>query len=150
MNKKLYNYIVATICFIITGYMASLMSTEKLWSNLPLVLFLSIWIGFVLLVDLKLSSTRNTNNSLILSALSGLLLSLAFPPFGFTPLILFAFIPLFYLQDKKEIDKSHSSFYIYNALVLWNILDTYWVANAAIIPGIVAIWLNSFFMLIPW
>ena len=39
---------------------------------------------------------------------------------------------------------------MFNSFVIWNILTTYWVANASFVPGIVAIGLNSFFMTIPW
>jgi apolipoprotein N-acyltransferase len=40
--------------------------------------------------------------------------------------------------------------YAYHTFVLWNILTTWWVGNTAFVAGIVAIWLNAFFMSVPF
>ncbi|MEP7194991.1 MAG: apolipoprotein N-acyltransferase [Saprospiraceae bacterium] len=149
MNKKL-DRIIILLCFSITIMIGWFMSQEKLWRHLPLFLFLSFWIGFVLLVDVYILKHQNSKKILVLTAFSSLLLSLGYPPYGLTPLLFIGFVPLFYLENYCNKLKINSTFYIYNAFVLWNIYDTYWVANAALIPGIVAIWLNAFFMLVPW
>ena len=126
------------------------MSQLRLWGHWPLFLFLSGWCAVAIFLDYLYAGIPGRKYFLLLSGLSALLLGLSFPPFGFTPLIFFGFVPLFYIQEIADRNKTSELFYVYNAFVLWNIFDTYWVANAALLPGIVAIWLNSFFMLVPW
>ncbi|MBK8724356.1 MAG: hypothetical protein IPL95_19545 [Saprospiraceae bacterium] len=41
-------------------------------------------------------------------------------------------------------------YYTYHALVIWNILTTWWVSNSVLAPSFIAIFLNSFFMSLPW
>jgi apolipoprotein N-acyltransferase len=72
----------------------------------------------------------------------------------FTPLLFVAFIPLLLVEDdisKSRPEASKWEFFKYSffALVLWNILCTYWVANTSFAPGIVAFLANSFLMSIP-
>jgi len=150
MSHKKYNILISIFSLIAAGVIGWKMNSLRLWGDLPLFFFLAIWISIVLFIENYKNATNSTNYFLILSSLSGLLLSLSFPPFGLSPLLILGLVPLFYIQDKASKDNQSALFYIYNAFVLWNIYDTYWVANAALIPGMVAIWLNSFFMLAPW
>lgn len=97
-------------------------------------------------------------NSFLLSgvaALSGVLLWLAWPDHGFTPLIFIAFVPLlfcehFYSRDKSKNNgrKIFGKFYI--GMLLWNILTTWWIYFSSDVGSFVAIGLNSFFMAIIW
>jgi apolipoprotein N-acyltransferase len=94
------------------------------------------------------------------STLSGVLLTLGFPNFPFTPLLFGAFIPL--LQIEKEIsaakNQGHNSDkpmlkkqnrllkYAFNTFIIWNIGSTWWVANAGLPAGMLANFLNALFM----
>ncbi|MBK7797807.1 MAG: apolipoprotein N-acyltransferase [Saprospiraceae bacterium] len=129
------------------------MYSLPLWGHLPLLFFSALW-GIIVLGFYKFKSNKFEFPKLILgSTISGLLFALSFPPFGLTPLLFIAWVPLLYINDSSIINDKFNKlnlFFPYHAFVIWNILTTYWVANAALIPGMVAIWLNSFFMLIPW
>lgn len=128
------------------------MSLLPLWGHLPLAVFVLSWgVFLLLLVQLKYKD-KASHQLILLSILSGVVLALGFPPLPLTPVLFVGFIPLFILfkKIKTEEFKYHSWFFVFNAFVIWNILTTYWVANASFVPGIVAIWLNSFFMTIPW
>ncbi|NOT36960.1 MAG: apolipoprotein N-acyltransferase [Saprospiraceae bacterium] len=149
MMKRL-NLITGVLSAIVAAWAAIKMSQQQFWLHLPLVLFLGAWISFMLLIDNFWIKNPQTKKHFFLSALSGILLSVGFPPYDLTPLLFVGFVPLFYIQQECNQNKTSSFWYIYNAFVLWNIYVTYWVANAALIPGIVAIWLNSLFMLVPW
>ncbi len=79
---------------------------------------------------------------LLLSILSGLLLSAAWPERGFPVLLFFGFVPLLVVEYEqwKNRDKNHSSgFMPYAALTVsvWVLLTTWWVYNSTPI-GIVA------------
>ena len=83
----------------------------------------------------------------ILSILSGLLLSAAWPENGFTLLIFIAWVPLLIVQQELG-DKNRKGMFWY-ALVtflIWNVLTTWWIWNSTG-AGAVAAWvLNSLFM----
>ncbi len=92
---------------------------------------------------------------LTLSILSGLLFALGFPTMPFTPLLFVAFVPLLMIEDEISSDNmlKHKGRTImgfaYITFVIWNIISTFWVANTAFVAGIIAIWLNSWFMTLP-
>lgn len=98
---------------------------------------------------------RNSWRHLGLATLSAVLLSISFPPIPLTFFIFIALVPL--LKVEKEIaeqtvknpDKGIFKF-AYHTFVTWNILTTWWVANTAFFASFIAIWLNSFFMCIPF
>lgn len=129
---------------------------ELLWGYRPLVLFLSLWAFIVLGRRFTFKKLDKDWHLLGLSSLSGVLLAVGFPDVIPIPLLLFVgFVPLLMVEkilaDRAETtDKKALLRYGYNAFVIWNVLATYWVANTAFIAGIVAIWVNSFFMCIPW
>lgn len=86
-----------------------------------------------------------------LSLLSGLLLFLSWTPAGFPFLIFFAFIPLFFVSDRLIEAGTKRSFaygiaYSFPALLLWNVLTTWWIWNSTPPGAVVAFVLNSFFM----
>jgi apolipoprotein N-acyltransferase len=87
----------------------------------------------------------------VLSALSGILLSLGWPVDGF-PFLLFAgFVPLLFVLD--HIDDHGESFHKYSlfpfaylAFFIWNLSASWWIWHSSIIGVITAILLNALFM----
>lgn len=88
---------------------------------------------------------------LLLSLLSGLLLSLAWPRDGIAALMFLAFIPFLFIED--HISKNRKDFhrfailtYTYPGFFLWNVLTTWWIWNSTEIGAVGALIANSFFM----
>ncbi|MEZ4898668.1 MAG: apolipoprotein N-acyltransferase [Saprospiraceae bacterium] len=122
------------------------MKQLPLWGYWPIAFFLGIWMTYIFL--LRWSYVRETRH-LVLSTLSGVLLYLAFPYPGITPLIFIAFIPLFLVtrdQVGSEREGRKIFFYAFHTFYLWNALSTFWVMNTAFVAGLTAIGLNSLFM----
>lgn len=138
---------------ILMAISANYMVGHPFWGNYPLMLLLPFWLsvnfGYLLLKKSNfLSSSR-----IWLSIITGLILGKAF--IYDSPLLFIGFIPLLLLKAEleRQTEKTKMSVhwvFAFNAFVIWNIVATYWVANAALIPACVAILLNSFFMTIPW
>ncbi len=89
---------------------------------------------------------------LFLSVLTGILLTLGWPANGFPFLLLFAFIPLLFVENHfVESDRSSGmkiAPYALLAFFVWNLLTTYWIKNSTIVGGVLAIVFNSTFMAI--
>jgi apolipoprotein N-acyltransferase len=92
---------------------------------------------------------------LLLSILSGLLLSLAWLGFpGWTLFI--AFLPLLFLDQfflKEQANYRSVSFFghAFISVLIWNVATTFWVANATLIGALMAFMVNSFVMaLVLW
>lgn len=136
-----------------TGYR---MSELPLWGHLPLLLFAGLWMALVLLWHWRRHGSDPSHiRWLALSTIAGTLLAMGFPPLPTTFTMLAGFVPLFFLEREARAAGGRKSmrtyaWYMYHALVLWNILATYWVANTALIAGVVAIMANALLMLIPW
>ena len=88
---------------------------------------------------------------LLLSLLSGLILSLAWPRDGFAGLMFLGFIPFLFIED--YISKNRQDFhrfavlvYTYPGFLLWNTLTTYWIWNSTEAGAIGALLTNSLFM----
>ncbi|HOI33558.1 MAG TPA: hypothetical protein PLC47_12370, partial [Bacteroidales bacterium] len=93
----------------------------------------------------------NTLQRYALAVLSGLLLSAAWPVNGVTPLIFFAFVPLFFIQHdlgKPENKGKGGQLFLLalSSFFIWNSLTTWWIWNSTAIGGIAALVLNSVFM----
>ncbi len=153
MFKKIKILVLIALLAIIF-WSAYQMLRLPLWGHYPLFLFCSLWAFFILAVEQRFSKLPQNRKLLIWSTLSGILLSLGFPISPLTPFMFIGFVPL--LLVEKSIADSRASpskwevfKYSYHALVLWNICTTYWVWNTAFVAGIVAIFLNAFFMTIP-
>ncbi|MBK7232228.1 MAG: apolipoprotein N-acyltransferase [Saprospiraceae bacterium] len=148
MNQKkiIFPLIAVVAVFIFSCWR---MAELPLWGHYPLFLFLSGWFSVILLFAIFRKRNIVYWKNLALVSVSSILLLLSFPPISCTPLIFLSFIPILYYLDSGLKKQKTSWFLIYHSFVLWNILCTWWVANTALIPGIVAIWLNSLFMLIP-
>jgi len=71
---------------------------------------------------------RLFNNHLILSSLTGILLVIAWPPVGLTPLLFFAFVPLLKVMDKTTSFKK-TFLYTYLAFFFWTLGTMYWIGN---------------------
>ncbi|MBX7183271.1 MAG: apolipoprotein N-acyltransferase [Bacteroidia bacterium] len=86
----------------------------------------------------------------LLSVLSGILLSLAWPHNGFAPLIFIAFVPLLRVEQHFLTKQGVSSWNVfghsYITFLIWNVLTTYWVYYSTAFGGIMAFSLNSLFM----
>lgn len=117
-----------------------------LWSYWPIAFFLGLWMTYIFLTRWKY--VRETAH-IARATLSGVLLALAFPSPGITPLIFVAFIPLFLVTRDlygRPGEGRRVFFYAFHAFYLWNALSTFWVMNTAFVAGLTAIGLNSLFM----
>ncbi len=91
---------------------------------------------------------------LFLSVFSGVLLSLAW--LGFPGWTLFvAFIPLLFLEhfftENKNRYRSIAFFwYVFLAMITWNLITTWWIAYATVIGATLAIVANSVLMSLIW
>ncbi len=88
---------------------------------------------------------------ILLSLLSGVILSLAWPERGFPGLLFIGLVPLLAIDD--YISRHHQKFvrfsvliYTYPGFFIWNLLTTWWIANSTLIGAIMAIVLNALFM----
>lgn len=88
---------------------------------------------------------------ILLSILSGILLSLAWPLNGFPFLIFVALVPLLFVENyiSRNPDKFHKFsvlFISYVGFFTWNLLTTYWIWNSTVVGGILALLANSLLM----
>ena len=81
-----------------------------------------------------------------LAILSGLLLSAAWPTWGFAPLVFIGFIPLLWLEERIAQGGEGKLFWLsFFAFLFWNVITTWWIWNAT--PAATAAWiLNALFM----
>lgn len=146
MNRTLqYTLLgISILTLLFTGFQ---LYKLPLWAWWTLPFLLSFW---VLIVALRLK--KYNQRWLLLSSLSGVLLTLGFPTSPLTPLMFVGFVPL--LIVAKELKESNSKEgilkYIYNAFAIWNVGATWWVANAGLVPGMIANFLNALFMALPF
>lgn len=166
MKKSVRNILLAAtaLATIAVGInMYSLWQQETLWGHRPLFFFVLAWATVVLASWKRYNRHPKGMRWLGLSTLSAVLLTLSFPPFPLTKLLFFAWIPLLIVEyevamERKAILESSNPQilkpsilpYTYYTFVLWNILVTWWVGNTAFIAGIVAIWINAWFMYVPF
>ncbi|MCR4737172.1 MAG: apolipoprotein N-acyltransferase [Bacteroidales bacterium] len=85
---------------------------------------------------------------LILSLISGLLLSFSWYPHGLPFLIFFALIPLFFLSDdllKRERGGGFGKGFLfaYPGFLVWNAITTYWICYCTVPGGLAAVILNA-------
>ena len=84
---------------------------------------------------------------LLYAVLSGILLSLAWPENGFTPLLFVALVPLFFVQQQLgDTGKKGMFWYAWLAFLIWNVLSTWWIWNSTEWGSVAAFLLNSLFM----
>ncbi|MFZ1298468.1 MAG: hypothetical protein WAT16_10525, partial [Saprospiraceae bacterium] len=138
---------------IMVVFASNYMVGHTFWGNFPLFLILPLWFSLIFGLLIYSKSLFQNQSGIWLSLLSGILLGKAFV--YDSPLLFIGFIPLLFLKSNLENRAIRPKLlvhgaYAFNAFMVWNICATYWVANAALIPGFVAILLNSFFIAIPW
>ncbi len=153
MNQKL-RFSLLAIAFFGIALSAWKMYQLPLWSWWILLLLTSAWSFWLLAAHRLYTKPEKGWRWLGLSTLSGFLLSAGFPVSPLTPLMFIAFVPLLILIDEilasdESIKKRLLMRYGYNTFVWWNVLVTFWVGNAGFIPGLIANFLNSFFMSLP-
>ncbi|MGC8864148.1 MAG: apolipoprotein N-acyltransferase [Bacteroidales bacterium] len=86
-----------------------------------------------------------------LSALTGMLLALAWPVRGFPGLLFVAWVPLLWVEDylltNKEKYRRWAAFRpAFVAFGVWNTLTTWWIWNSTPWGGVMAIFFNTLFM----
>lgn len=145
---------------IVLGLIATILGYQMwqlpLWGHRPLLFFIAVWSFVMILLADRYSKLPQNGRWLALSTLSGIILGIGFPVSPLTPLMFIGFVPLLMLEkeiaDSSEEPSKWTVFkYSYHAFVVWNILSTYWVANASsFAASLIAIWLNSFFMTVPF
>ncbi len=86
----------------------------------------------------------------LLSILSAVLLTAGWPPWGFTPLLFVALIPLFYVQHivsgDNRLRAKHLFVYAYITFVAWNAMTTWWIWFASAGGACLAIFANAMLM----
>ncbi len=86
-------------------------------------------------------------NNLTLALFSGLLLSASWPTYGFSVLIFFAFVPLFWLEKQTRKEANWKLFLCsYLSFVIWNGLTTWWLWNASAFGMLFAVLVNALLM----
>ncbi len=85
---------------------------------------------------------------ILFSILSGILFSLAWTQWGMGWSLLFAFIPLLFVEEeiyqkRSELKSINVFYYAYISFFTWNLISTWWVSNSTLFGGITAVVLNS-------
>lgn len=87
---------------------------------------------------------------LLLCIASALLLCAAWPPWGFSPLIFIAFLPLLLVQHivsgDNRLRAKHLFVYAYITFLIWNSVVTWWVWNSSAGGAMLAFLVNSLLM----
>ncbi|MBX2814635.1 MAG: hypothetical protein KTR24_01500, partial [Saprospiraceae bacterium] len=139
--------IVLSICVGTSVQMVSATRAHELWGHLPMIQFLSAWLVIVLVLYRKRAPWND--RYWLYSSLSGFLLALGFLPLHVPGSLFLGFVPLLHiLADRKKGGKNFF-FYAFNAMIIWNIIATFWVANTAYAAGIFANVVNSLLMTLP-
>jgi apolipoprotein N-acyltransferase len=84
-----------------------------------------------------------------LSALTGILLTMAWPMAAFTMLIFIALVPLLYLADYVTKPKQFFGF-AFISFFIWNASTTWWLWNSTGVGAVAAITANTLLMCLPW
>ena len=83
--------------------------------------------------------------------LSGMLLALGWPTYGFPLLLFFAFVPLLYAEANIRLTQAHNRKLkifglAYLSFFIWNVVTTYWLYFSTPFGGIFAVLANSLLM----
>jgi len=84
---------------------------------------------------------------LLYSALSGLLLFLAFPPFNFFYLAFIALVPLIIVLDDAELKEVILISFVFTTVYTFGILTWIYIYNAVALPGML-IYMNFFYLIV--
>ena len=156
MGKKIrFSILIIAIiaCATCAWKMYDILNAEGLWGYWTLGFLAFGWLTW-LMATLPIYVRKTNARWFFLSILSGGLFVLGFPNSPITPLLFVGFVPLLVIieeiQQSEETNKKRLIMrYLYNAFVIWNIGSTWWVSNAGLAPGMIANFLNAFFMCLP-
>ncbi len=124
---------------------------ELLWGWRPFGMMTGAW-GVILSGCIGLSwHDPVRRRRWLLSSLSGVLLSLGFPPSPLTPLMFVGLVPLLMVEESLREQFGGAArrkmfTHAFNAFLIWNICTTWWVINTSFLPGIVANLANTLLM----
>lgn len=87
----------------------------------------------------------------IYALVSGFLLALGWPTYGFPLLLFFGFVPLLYIEHHLRAQNAkHHQWKVfglaYLSFFIWNVITTYWLYISTAFGGVFAIVMNSLFM----
>jgi apolipoprotein N-acyltransferase len=87
----------------------------------------------------------------LLSILTGLLLAISWPTYGFPLFLFIAFVPLLIVEkslrsQSLKHNNLHTFFNTYLAFFIWNVITTWWIWNSTSIGAIFALVVNSLIM----
>jgi len=86
-----------------------------------------------------------------LAVLSGLIMSLGWPPLPTFFVLFLGLLPLFILEEKTSQQKTiYFLGWLYLAHFIWNLIVTWWVYKASLGGAIFMVIANSFLQTIPW
>jgi hypothetical protein len=104
--------VIFSIGLILFIFCAIRMSQLPLWGHLPLGFFIGAWL--VIVASLRFFWTDPERKRwFLLSTISGLLLSIGFPPLPFPVILFIAFIPALIVQQQIEASDSKTSVFLY-------------------------------------
>ncbi|MDL2228083.1 apolipoprotein N-acyltransferase [Odoribacter sp. OttesenSCG-928-L07] len=93
---------------------------------------------------------KNNSKNLLLAILSGLLLALAWPTYGFSPLIFIGFVPLLLIErDLVQYVRKYSWLllrYSFVAFLIFNFVTCWWIGKVALAAGLASCLLNTIVM----
>jgi apolipoprotein N-acyltransferase len=158
LSKPKHLSYFAILLFVIAGLLAydiyRRTAAELLWGYRPLLLYLTVWGGWVLARRSRRPRPAAAERHFGLSVLSGVLLALGFPDLLPLPFLLFvAWIPLLLVERDLRTAGARTRAllpYALTSFYLWNVIATFWVTNTAFVAGIFAVVVNSGLMLIPF
>jgi len=86
-------------------------------------------------------------NLLFSSIVSGLILGLSWPTYGFVFLIFIGFVPLLHLEYELRKKSTFKIFYLsFIAFLIWNLITSWWLINSTIFGMVFAVLLYSILM----
>lgn len=149
--KGRVRFIFIAVCALLVAFAGYNMSVLPLWGWYPLLLLSSGWALIILLLAKRWSSHLSNNRFLLLSTLSGIFLSIGFPPSPLNIFLFVGFVPLlsieYEISNSREFSNRWTVFkFAYNSFFIYNALTTWWVLNTSFLPGIFAITVNALFM----
>ena len=152
---RILRIILILTALLTIGISSWLMYERPLWRHLSLWFSLAVWVLVIFSQRKYITGQVIYTRWLMLAVLSGILLSIGFPPNTLFIASAIGFIPL--LTMEREIFSMHQKarpwlFWrnVFAAFWLWNIFTTYWVCNSAVVAGLFANVVNALLMTIPW
>ncbi len=90
---------------------------------------------------------------LLLSVLSGILLSIAWPQRGLEVILFGSLVPIFFVEERifrnrENFSKFAVFFYTFPGFLVWNFFTTWWIYHASLMGAVMAVLFNSMFMAI--